>query len=199
MCGTPDYVESNPYEEELLKQAEGMWQDYQEKYVPLENQMMERIEGYGSEQYQQEQIDKSVTAARINTPGTVTAGAGVDPSTGAFMNATGQTQQQSGMAGSMGAMAGQQTAQDQYIGGMMGLAQTGRGQQATAMQGTSNLASMTAGQQAAEMAAKQAADAANWGLVGSVAGGMAAGMYGSKAKTPNTAVPVVDAVPWVPT
>ena len=58
----------------------------------------------------------------------------------------------------------------------MGLAQVGRGQQATAMQGTSSLSSMTAGQQAAEMAAKQTIDSAQWGAAGSIAGlGMAYG------------------------
>lgn len=171
MCSDdPDYVESNPYEEELIKQAEGMWETYNESYVPLENQMIERIQGYGSDEYKQQQSDKAVSAARMNTPGNVTAGAGMDPSTGGFMAASGAAQNQSGLAGGMGAMSGQQTAEDQYIGGLMGMAQMGRGQQAAAMQGTGNLASMTAGQQAAELAAKQTVDSAKWGAAGSLAG-----------------------------
>lgn len=171
MCSDdPDYVESNPYEEELIRVADEMFQNYQESYVPLENQMMERIQGYGSEDYKQQQMDKAVTAARINTPGQVTAGAGMDPSTGTFIDASGKAQQQTGLASAMGAMSGQQTAEDQYIGGMMGMAQTGRGQQATAMGGYGNMASLTAGQQAAELAAKQTVESAKWGAAGSMAG-----------------------------
>ena len=171
MCSDdPDYVESNPYEEELVRVADNMWKDYQESYVPLENTMIDRIQGYGSQEHKDQQVDKAVTAARINTPGQVTAGAGMDPSNGNFAAASGAAQNQTGLSGAMGAMSGQQTAEDQYIGGMMGLAQMGRGQQATAMQGTSHLASMTAGQQAAELAAKQTIESAKWGAGGSLAG-----------------------------
>lgn len=171
MCsGDPDYVESNAYEDELVASAEAMWQDFQENYVPLENERIDRIRKYGSDAHKQLQTDKAVTSARINTPTGVTAGLGMDPTSGTFLGATGTSQSQAGLAGSLGAVSGLQTAKDQYVGGMMGLAQTGRGQQSTALSGTSSLASMQAGQDAAAIAAQQTADSARLGAIGSIAG-----------------------------
>ena len=71
----------------------------------------------------------------------------------------------------------------------MGISQAGRGQQATAMQGMSNLASNQAGIDAAELAAKSSIRQSKWGALGTMAGagGM---MYGKdqgwfKPKTDN--------------
>ena len=83
-----------------------MWQGYQENYIPLENQMIDRIEGYGSEEHKQQQMDKAVTAARINTPGSVTAGAGMDPSNGNFSAASGAAQNQTASGGLHGGDVG---------------------------------------------------------------------------------------------
>ena len=170
MCSEPEYQESNPYEDELVRQSELMWEDYQTNYVPLENQMIEDIEGYRSEEHKAYQKDRGATTARMQTQGTVTAGAGMDPSSGTFMSASNSAQSQSGTAGALGASMGLSTAEDQYIGGMTGMAQMGRGQQATAMEGTSNLASMQAGQDAAELAAQQTISSAKWGAAGTTAG-----------------------------
>lgn len=176
MCsdGDDDYIEPNPYEEKLVEVSEQMYQDYQQNYVPLENEMIEQIEGYRGESYQQSQKDKAVTAARMSTPGTVTAGLGMDPSSGTFIQASNSAQQQAGTAG---AMSGLQTAEDAYLGGMMGMAQMGRGQQATAMSGTSNLAAQQAGVDAASLAAQQQANSAMYGAFGSMAG-LGMGYYG---------------------
>ncbi len=179
MCSDSDddYVESNPYEDQMVEQSQKMWEDYQKNYVPLENEMIDQIKGYRGGAYQQSQKDKAVNAARMNTPGTVTAGLGMDPSSGTFASSSIQAQQQSGLAGGMGAMSGLQTAEDAYAGGMMGLSQMGRGQQASAIGGSANLASHQAGVDAAELSAKQYANSAKWGAAGSVAGmGMAYGM-----------------------
>ena len=179
MCSDDDdYVESNPYEDQMVKTAENMWADYQTNYIPLENQMMERVAGYDSDSYKQYSKDRAVTSARMQTPGQVTTAAGMDPSGGNFVAASVGAQQQAGTAGGLGAMSGLQTAEDQYLGGSMNLAQVGRGQQASSVAGMGNLASMQAGQDAAEMAANQTVQSARWGAAGSLAGlGMA---YGNK-------------------
>ena len=175
MCSDDDdYVESNPYEDQMMETADRMWKDYQTNYIPLENQMMDRIAGYDSDAYKQYSKDRAVTSARMQTPGTVTAGAGMDPSGGNFVAASAGAQQQAGMAGGLGAMSGLQTAEDQYLGGSMNLAQVGRNQQATSMAGMGNMASLQAGQDAAALAANQSVQSAKWGAAGSVAGlGMA--------------------------
>ena len=178
MCsGDDDYVEANPYEDQLVEISEKMFEDYQQNYVPLENEMIREIESKRGADYQQSMKNEAVTAARMASPGTVTVGAGMDPSQGSFIQASNQAQQQAGTAGAMGAMSGLQTAEDQYLSGMMGMAQMGRGQQATAMQGTSDLAAQQAGVDMAELSAQQYANAAKWGAAGSVAG-MGAAYYG---------------------
>ena len=93
------------------------------------------------------------------------------------MMASNEAQNASGTAGAYGAMAGLQSAEDQYTSGMLGISQAGRGQQATAMQGMSNLAANQAGIDAAELAAKNTVRQAKWGGIGTMAGagGM---MYG---------------------
>ncbi|WP_420588247.1 hypothetical protein [Bacterioplanoides sp.] len=176
MCSDPDYAEQNEYEKALIEQSESMWADYQENYVPLENQVIKEVEGKRSAGYQQYSKDQAVNAARMQTPGTVTVGAGMQPGSGSFARASQSAQQQSGAAGAMGAMAGLQSAEDQYMSGMMGLAQTGRGQQASAMSGYSSLAANQAGTDMAELMAKQQVSSARWGAVGSMAG-MGASAY----------------------
>ena len=170
MCSDPDYIEENPYEEELVRISEEMWLDYQENYIPLENQIIEQTQDKRSASYQQNQQDRAVNEARMQHHGTVTAGAGMNPGHGSFMQTSNTAQQQAGHAGAMGAMAGLQTAEDQYMSGMLGLTQHGRGQQATAMQGTGSLASNQMGMDMAELSAQQYASSAKWGAVGGMAG-----------------------------
>ena len=171
MCSSsPDYVEQNEYERALIEQSEKMWESYQENYIPLENQIIEQIEGKRSAGYQQHSKNEAVNAARMQNPGTVTVGAGMQPGGGNFAEASQSAQEQTGTAGAMGAMAGLQSAEDQYMSGMMGMAQHGRGQQATAMQGYGNLAANQAGMDMAELSAKQHASSAKWGAIGGMAG-----------------------------
>lgn len=178
MCTSgPDYVKENEYERELFRQSEKLWQSYQDKYIPLENQVIEQIQGKRSAGYKQHSMDQAVNAARMEQPGTALVGPGMDPSGGGFMMASNEAQNTSGTAGAYGAMAGLQSAEDQYMSGMMGVAQTGRGQQAEALSGLNSLAANQAGIDAAELAAKQTVKNARWGALGTMAGagGM---MYG---------------------
>ncbi len=179
MCSSPDYVEQNEYEKALIEQSEAMWENYQESYIPLENQVIEQTQNKRSAGYQQHSQDKAVNAARMQAPGTVTVGAGMQPGSGNMMETSQTAQEQTGTAGAMGAMAGLQSAEDQYASGMMGLAQHGRGQQATAMQGTSQLATNQAGMDMAELSARQHASNAKWGAIGGMAG-LGVGYYGKQ-------------------
>ena len=173
MCSSnPDYVKKNPYEDELVKQSEKLWQNYQDKYIPLENQVIDQIASKRSAGYKQHSQNQAVNASRMQAPGTVTVGAGMQPGSGNFAEASKTAQEQTGTAGAMGAMAGLQSAEDQYVSGMMGMSQHGRGQQATAMEGYSSLAANQAGMDMAELSAKQYANSAKWGGIGGV-GGMA--------------------------
>ncbi len=179
MCSSPDYVEQNEYEKALIEQSEAMWENYQESYIPLENQIIEQTQNKRSAGYQQHSQDQAVNAARMQAPGTVTVGAGMQPGSGNMMETSQTAQEQTGTAGAMGAMAGLQSAEDQYASGMLGLSQHGRGQQATAMQGTSQLATNQAGMDMAELSARQHASNAKWGAIGGMAG-LGAGYYADK-------------------
>lgn len=180
MCSSsPDYVEQNEYERALIGQSEKMWENYQEKYIPLENQLIKQIEGKRSAGYQQYSKNQAVNASRMQAPGTVTVSAGMNPGSSNFAEASQIAQKQTGTAGAMGAMAGLQSAEDQYVSGMMGMAQHGRGQQATAMQGYGSLAANQAGMDMAELSAKQYANSAKWGAIGGMTG-MGIGYYGNK-------------------
>ncbi len=179
MCsgGSGDYAKRNQYEDDLMKMSDKMFQSYQDSYVPLQDDMIQQIEGYRGAGYKQYATNQGVNAARMNTPGTLTAGAGMDPSSGGFAQATMDAQNQSGHAGAMGAMSGLQSAEDQYMSGMLGMTQVGRGQQGEALPGTSQMAGIQAGQAMAEVYAKQYSRDQKWGAIGAV-GGMA-GMYGA--------------------
>ncbi len=178
MCGGgPDYVERNPYEDELMKVAEKRLGEYQQDYIPLENDMIQQIESMRGAGYQQSMKDQGVNAARINTPSAITVGAGMQPGGGGLAQTAMDMEAQAGTAGAMGAMSGEQTAEDQYMSGMMGMSQLGRNQTATAMEGTSQLAGMEAGNRMAEMSAKQYANSQKWGAMGSMAG-LGIGWYG---------------------
>ncbi len=178
MCTSgPDYMEENEYEKELFSQSEKLWKSYQDNYVPLENQVIEQTQAKRSAGYKQHSTDKAVNAARMEQPGTALTSAGMDPSGGGFMQTSNDAQNVSGTAGAYGAMAGHQSAEDQYMSGMMGLSQAGRGQQSEALSGLNSLAANQAGVDAAELAANQTVRNARWGALGTMAGagGM---MYG---------------------
>ena len=180
MCGGgSDYVEQNQYERELIDQAERRLAEYNEMYVPLEYQQMADVNRYRSDTFRQGSKDKSVNAARMQLPATTRAGVGMDPGSGNLMLQSMATEQQAGTAGAMGAMAGLQSAEDQYAQGTANLAATGRSQSGTAMNMTASMAQQQAGLIAAQKAAQQTADNAKWGAMGTVAG-LGAGYYGDK-------------------
>lgn len=197
MCGGgPDYVERNPYEDELMRVAEKRWNEYQSDYIPLENDMIQQIQSMRGAGYQQSQKDQGVNAARINSPGAITVGAGMQPGGGNFAQDAINLESQYSTASGMGAMAGEQSAEDQYMSGMLGMSQLGRNQQGTALEGTSQLAGMEAGNRMAEMSAKQYASNQKWGALGTV-GGIGIGWYGDeqgwwdqlfKKNTPNPGI-----------
>ncbi|MCG7915917.1 MAG: hypothetical protein JAY71_18785 [Candidatus Thiodiazotropha weberae] len=179
MGGDDDYVEESPYERALVDMAEKRLGEYQEMYVPLEYQQMADVDRYRSNTFKQGSKDKAVNTARMQTPGTVVAGSGMDPGSGNFMVGSIGAEQQAGSAGAMGAMAGLQSAEDLYAGGTLDLAAVGRGQTGTTMNLSQSMAQQQAGVLAAQKAAQQQADSAMLGAVGSVAGA-AAGAYGKE-------------------
>lgn len=175
MCGgDPDYVEQNEFERELIDMSDRQLAHYNKLYVPLEYQQMADIDRYRSDVFRQGSMDKSVNAARMQTPAGVRAGAGVNPGTGNLMMQAIGTEQQQGTAGAMGAMAGLQSSEDLSAQGRLGLASTGRNNPAQAMQMTASIAQQQAGQVAAQKAAQQMASNAKWGALGTV-GGLATG------------------------
>lgn len=183
-----DYTESSEYEQELINMSEKMFADYQENYAPLADDIIEQVQGYRSEGYKQHSKDQGVNAARMQNSGTVTAGAGKNPTSGGYMQASQNAQNQTGFAGGMGAMSGLQTTEDQYMSGMLGMTQVGRGQQADALQGISQLAGIQAGQNMAELASKQYVSDQKLGAAGSIAGmggayGYNKGWFGNNSKT----------------
>ena len=179
MCSSPDYVEQNEYEKSLVEQSEKLWQNYQESYIPLENQIIDQVQGKRSTGYKQSQQNQAVNASRMSAPGTITVGAGMQPGGGNFAEIAGEAQNQSSASAGMASMAGLQSAEDEYMSGMLSLTQHGRGQQATAMEGTSNLAANQFGMDMAELGAKQHVKNARWGAIGGMAG-LGVGYYGDK-------------------
>ena len=163
-------MKESPYERELVNLAEKRLAEYEEMYIPLEYQQMRDVERFRSQTFKQGMMDKSVNTARMQTPGTVLAGPGMNPGSGNFMLSSQQAQQKAGGAASMGAMAGLQGAEDLYVAGGMDLAAAGRGQTGTSMNMTSTIAQQQAGVLAAQKAAQQSVKDAQWGAAGSVAG-----------------------------
>ena len=122
MCGSgPDYIEENEYERALFEQSEKMWQNYQDKYIPLENQAIEQMQNKRSAGYRQHSMDQGVNAARMQNPGTTQVGAGMNPGGGGAMMAANDAANLTATSGAMGAMAGLQSAEDQYTSGMLGI------------------------------------------------------------------------------
>ncbi|MGI9276232.1 MAG: hypothetical protein ACR2PT_15505, partial [Endozoicomonas sp.] len=96
MCSSGDYVERNPYEEELMRVSEKRYNEFLDIYVPLENEMIQQIQGYRGAGYQQSMMDKGVNAARMQTPGSITVGAGMQPGGGSFAEQSQSVQEQAG-------------------------------------------------------------------------------------------------------
>lgn len=180
MCGgSADYASRTEFEDELMRFSSKRFDDFRDVYVPLENDMINQIQSMRGAGYQQAMRDQGVNAARMSSQGGMVAGAGMQPGGGNFAQQALASEAQYSTAGAMGAMSGEQTAEDQYMSGMLGMSQLGRSQQGTALQGMSSMAGIQAGNQMAELAAKQHARNQRWGTIGGIAG-LGLGYYGDK-------------------
>ena len=176
MCGgSPDYVEASEYEKTLIDLADKQLAHYNELYVPLEYQQMADVNRYRSDVFKQGSMDKSVNAARMNTPSSAVVAAGMNPGAGGHMLRSMATEQQSGSAAALGAMSGLQSAEDMSAQGRLNMAATGQKQRGTQLSLASTMAQQQAGVIAARKAAEQTVSDAKWGAAGSIAGGVAAG------------------------
>lgn len=129
MCGgSPDYVEASEYEKTLIDLADKQLAHYNELYVPLEYQQMADVNRYRSDVFKQGSKDKSVNAARMNTPSSAVVAAGMNPGAGGHMLRSMATEQQSGSAAALGAMSGLQSAEDMSAQGRLNMAATGQKQ-----------------------------------------------------------------------
>ncbi len=183
MCGGNDYAEESVYEKQLVEMADRQLAHYNELYVPLEYQQMADVNRYRSDVFKQGSKDKSVNAARMNTPSSAVVASGMNPGAGGHMLRSMATEQQSGASGALGAMTGLQSAEDLYAQGSLNTAASGRQQQGLKLGMASTMAQQQAGVIAAQKAAQQTVKDAYWGAAGTIAGGAAAGYYGRKQES----------------
>lgn len=177
MCGgdEPDAPPPSPYETEMMNQAENRLKEYQDTFIPLENQWMQQSKLYGSQDYTTKQQNAAVAASRMQNSGTALAGVGMQPG-GTFLGAAQGAAQGGGGAAGLASAAGYQVAKDKKYGSALDIVKLGRNQTATSANMNSQLASSQAGIQAAQHAAARQEQSAMAGAMGTAIGmgGMAA-------------------------
>lgn len=161
-------------ERELAKIAGEQWQDYQERFVPIENRYMKDVHTEAAD-FARATGD---TASAINAQGdeaqkAVTAGAtqrGANANSGAVVTGLAGMAAKRGRALGVGkADVGNQVENLKYAG-LQNIVQMGRGKPGASLQGLSDIAGMSAGRAASEAFSDQYESAANASAVGTATG-----------------------------
>lgn len=176
MCmSSPDYDESpGVYEKKLMDISQQRLNQYNQMYLPAENQYMRDTRRMDSDGYSQLMTDKATNSARLASPVyQPQAGSGSTMKTAMTSDVLNRASQMS-----LAASTGNQVAAEQYYGRNLNTVGTSQGQAGTAMQTTGNVAANQAGLAAAQNATNTQISGAQWNAAGAVAGaGFAYGNY----------------------
>ncbi|MGH8444915.1 MAG: hypothetical protein ACREVL_06585 [Solimonas sp.] len=157
--------------------AAEQYQRWEEKFYPMENQLIADVKDSATERRQAlgttaSQVTRAFGRARPQAEAGLTAG-GARPGSSRFNLGLAGMGQDEGTTLGFGKVATGNMIDDQYYAGLQSLAAMGRGQQARAVAGLSSLADMSA-QQALSDAQNSAANRAAYAqTIGKVAGGVA--------------------------
>jgi len=144
--GGDNEVKETAYQKELAKVAADEWNRYQEVFVPIENQYIEKVHAMGEEpKYQQVAGDVGLNyqsnfqQARAATDKSMAA-AGINPTSGKSATAQNELVQGQLTGENQAASQGQHDTTRAYTGNMQNVVAAGRGQQTQAVNSLQDIA-----------------------------------------------------------
>lgn len=172
---SPD-VKETPYQKELAGIAAEKWQTYQEKYKPIEDAYMAKVDDMGA-QWQTDMaqgsanksIQESFASAGNQVDGSNFA-RGINPNSGKGMSDMASVASAEGAAGATSAVNAQQNQKDRHVRGIKSVVDMGQGQAIDAQQGLTEAANRSASLAASEAQNKSQSHKDTMDGVGTVAG-----------------------------
>lgn len=177
--GGDNEVKETAYQKELAKVAADEWNRYQDVFVPIENEYINKVNEMGKEpKYKKVASDVGLNYqsnfqnARSATEKNMAAG-GVDPTSGKASSAQNELVQSQLTGENQAASQGQHDATTSRVGHMANVMASGRGQQATAVNSLQDIAAQS-GTKARNEAYSKANEVSVPGVALGVAGSAAA-------------------------
>lgn len=177
--GGGNEVKETSYQKELAKVAADEWNRYQDVFVPIENQYIEKVNSMGEEpKYKQVAGDVGLNyqsnfqKARATTSKNMAA-AGIDPTSGKSASAQNELVQSQLTGENQAASQGQHDTTAAYTGNMSNVVASGRGQKTQAVNSLQDIA-VASGSKARSEAYNKASEVSIPGAALGVAGSVAA-------------------------
>lgn len=171
-------VQETPQQRVMVERAQEQMADYKRRWLPLQQNMAKQIEGLAAPnapaRLRAEGRAETETEAKFQqAQGAVEkslSNSGAGPGSSRFNLGVSNMANDEATSKGMGMLASDNAINEAYTQGLGALTALGRGEKASALQGTANIAAMS-GQQAAQDAMMSAQDAqGNAQLIGQVAG-----------------------------
>jgi hypothetical protein len=177
--GGDNEVKETPEQKELAKIAVEKWNTYVDKYVPMENEFMRRVDDMNSE-WQSNRVagdaNKSFNEAFSNAREVSEDNlfeAGINPNSGKFNAAAAGLEEEHAAKGGEGMTAALVEQKDNYTTGIGNLVKLGQGQSTDAQRGLSDVANNSARNAEASARNEFNEQSSNRQMIGT-AGGIAA-------------------------
>ena len=150
MCGggSPD-IENTESQKALAEVAAGKWTEYQEKFVPMQNEFIQDVQDMNSVKATDEAKNIAGVTNASNTTGVVggtakaMAASGVNPNSTQFKQGVNNATQSAGVTAAGNTSKVQVSQQDRYLQGLNAVNAMGSGQEADAISGMGDLAEMS--------------------------------------------------------
>lgn len=150
MCGGGDTDIANTEAQKALAEvAAGKWTDYQEKFVPMQNEFIQDVQDMDG----QKAMDEATNVAGVTNSSNVTsqvggtaqamAASGVNPNSTQFKQGVSNAAQSAGVTAAGNTSKVQVSQQDRYLQGLDAVNAMGSGQEASAISGMGDLAEMS--------------------------------------------------------
>lgn len=144
MCGGGDKPEQSPEEKELGRIAIERWNDYQTRFVPVENEYIEAVQRTDSD-FEDARgaagsaVQQSFNRAEEDLSNNLFA-AGLAPDSGAFIDAMEGIGEDRALSLGTGINEAEQAVDNQHLQGLQTVVQMGQGQAADSLAGMGNVA-----------------------------------------------------------
>lgn len=145
-------IEETQAERALAEVSANKWVDYQEKFVPLENQYMQSVEDLNSDATKQRVRSNAASKVYGQASGQnfglskSTFGAGLDPTSGRFKTKSNALQRAIQKTADNAANNSEFAAENSYIQGMGNIVAMGNNQETAAMNSMSHIANTASGE-----------------------------------------------------